>query len=230
MQLAQYFCSKSDLAKEFYYHYGLAVPLYTHFTSPIRRYPDVLVHRLLASSLGYCEETKRDTTVLQAISENCNDKKYAARVCSERSSEMFFALFVNECGPIEEVGCVIQIRDRSFDVLIVNLGISKRVYCDRLDIIQESVNFVKNEQKPEVSWDWKTNEKHLKPVKQTLELFTKVNVVLNKHENDKLKFNLILKHPNEKITQTSANILLQTEISQNESLYNQRIDMDPICD
>ena len=50
MSRARYFCTGMlDIAK--YSHYALNTPLYTHFTSPIRRYADVLVHRMLDACL-----------------------------------------------------------------------------------------------------------------------------------------------------------------------------------
>ena len=50
MNQAKYF-SSSEFSYEDFYHYGLAMEIYTHFTSPIRRYSDILVHRLLSAAL-----------------------------------------------------------------------------------------------------------------------------------------------------------------------------------
>jgi ribonuclease R len=60
-------------------HYGLALEDYTHFTSPIRRYADVLVHRAL---LG--DEAPED---LAGITTNISEKEYRSMICERTADE-----------------------------------------------------------------------------------------------------------------------------------------------
>jgi len=57
-------------------HFALAADSYTHFTSPIRRYPDLVVHRLLRAVLA--GNTTPGETELQAIAEECSQSERRA--------------------------------------------------------------------------------------------------------------------------------------------------------
>ncbi|MDY0405155.1 ribonuclease R [Virgibacillus sp. 179-BFC.A HS] len=59
-------------------HFGLATPFYTHFTSPIRRYPDLIVHRLIRT---YLVDGKLDKKTLKSWRDNLPD-------IAKHSSEM----------------------------------------------------------------------------------------------------------------------------------------------
>ncbi|XWS23785.1 hypothetical protein CRYUN_Cryun28dG0045200 [Craigia yunnanensis] len=77
MQLATYFCSgelKDNLND--WGHYGLAIPLYTHFTSPLRRYPDIVVHRIVAAVIDAEEMYLKHRGLLKS-----NNGKEVSRRC-----------------------------------------------------------------------------------------------------------------------------------------------------
>nr|XP_016439123.1 PREDICTED: exosome complex exonuclease RRP44 homolog A-like [Nicotiana tabacum] len=128
MTQAVYFCS-GDLSPPEYLHYGLASQLYTHFTSPIRRYADVIVHRLLAASLGIYKlpGVFQDRPKLTSISDNLNYRHRNAQMASRASVELHTLIFFRK-RPTDAEARIVKIRSNGFIVFVPKYGIEGPVY------------------------------------------------------------------------------------------------------
>jgi protein SSD1 len=139
MQRAKYFVA-GKYPDEYYRHYALNVPLYTHFTSPIRRYADIIVHRQLQSALANESTPPEDAQSLIKLAENCNFKKDAARTAQEQSIHLFLCRMLRDMttsqGPVIRCGIVVNVQSSSFDVVIPEFGIEKRVHLDQLPLVK----------------------------------------------------------------------------------------------
>jgi ribonuclease R len=69
-------------------HFGLAFDFYTHFTSPIRRYPDLLVHRVLAKHLHNEPFADRDIQTFQKIAESSTAREIDAAQAERESKKL----------------------------------------------------------------------------------------------------------------------------------------------
>ncbi len=69
-------------------HFGLAFKFYTHFTSPIRRYPDLMVHRLLRKHLDGINVSATDRAHYERLAVQCSEREMEA-VSAERDSIKF---------------------------------------------------------------------------------------------------------------------------------------------
>ncbi|KAK2567887.1 DIS3-like exonuclease 1 [Acropora cervicornis] len=96
MAIAHYF-STGSLSPEHFFHYGLALDRYTHFTSPIRRYADVIVHRLLMAAVGNEGNDKLlSNKELQETCHHINIKHLAAKDAQKESIDLFQSIFFQD--------------------------------------------------------------------------------------------------------------------------------------
>ncbi|XP_069830552.1 DIS3-like exonuclease 2 isoform X2 [Dendropsophus ebraccatus] len=192
MQMAVYFCTGILKDETLFHHYALNVPLYTHFTSPIRRYADIIVHRLLAAAIRCGPPLRLQQDAIQRQADHCNDRKTASKRVQELSADLFFSVFVKECGPLESEAMVMGVLNEAFDVLVLRFGVQKRIYCNALPL--QSSRFQQVGKKPELTLVWSPEHDGDKPVQQVISIFTLLEVVL-KSENVPLKYTAVLKRP-----------------------------------
>lgn len=125
MTQAVYF-SSGEVTDPEYLHYGLAAPVYTHFTSPIRRYADVLVHRLLSACLGFASLPVRlqDSQHMNQLAESINVRHRCAQYASRASTLLHTVLlFKKEGEKKSEPARIIRILGNGLVVLVPRYGV-----------------------------------------------------------------------------------------------------------
>ncbi len=77
-------------------HYGLAFSHYTHFTSPIRRYPDLMVHRLVEKYILTGKKISLTREELEDKCEHCSACEQEAAQAERESVKLFQAIWMND--------------------------------------------------------------------------------------------------------------------------------------
>ena len=123
MMSAEYFHSGAHTYSEFR-HYGLASEIYTHFTSPIRRYADLEVHRQLAAAINYedLDPSLISQQKLEEVCRNINVRHRNAQMAGRASVEYYVGQALK--GQIvEEEGFVMRVFENGFVVFVPRFGI-----------------------------------------------------------------------------------------------------------
>ncbi|GIS47265.1 MAG: hypothetical protein Ct9H90mP19_5020 [Gammaproteobacteria bacterium] len=110
-------------------HFGLRFDRYTHFTSPIRRYPDLLVHRMIISILN---KDKINTESLEEVLEYCSQKERDAEFASKQVIQNLLCEYANNFRGKNFSGFVTGVKDFGLFVDIPDLFTSGLLHVNDL--------------------------------------------------------------------------------------------------
>lgn len=156
LQPAKYYIA-GKTAKQLWPHFALNLPLYTHFTSPTRRYADILVHRQVEAVLSEGRiEYSEDLDALVKTVESCNTRKESAQNAQEQSIHIEACRVMDKAresieGDLISEGIVLCVYESAFDVLIPEWGFEKRVHCDQLPL--KKAEYRKEKRVLELYWE-----------------------------------------------------------------------------
>ena len=113
-------------------HFGLGAPLYLHFTSPIRRYPDLAVHRIVKRHLRGARDQQAEDPALEALAADLNELAFrAAKAEDERLRVLAARLFAGRVGERFE-GNVISVKPFGLILQLSGTGVTGLVPVESL--------------------------------------------------------------------------------------------------
>lgn len=108
------------------WHFGLAIDCYTHFTSPIRRYSDIIVHRQLLDAIGTTSSGQETSAALQSKIETMNRRNRDAKLAQRECSLMYLLVYLSK-HPQKQQAIVQNVNDDVIHVYVPGVDLKARI-------------------------------------------------------------------------------------------------------